>query len=111
MTLDPKELELFEQSVVALNKLNVEVARLRSDVARLWARIEPFEDEATKAYEPFNDPKPKTFRDVLDTFEKVRKSLVNSQMTIGLVEARINQIHNDSWSREDMKPWLKGADK
>ncbi len=107
MTIEPLEVELFEKSVVALEKLNIEVARLSGDVSKLWARIEPREKEVERIFEPRDIVNLKTFRDVLRHFEVLRQSIVQSQHTIGFIESRISQIYDDAWSREEMKPWLK----
>ena len=98
---------LFERSVVALEKLAFEAARLRSDVARLAGRIEPFENEHEIAVEQGYHPKLSSFRDVLNYFQQVRDDLRASENKVQRIAGIIDQIQNDSWSRQDMRPWLK----
>ena len=104
-----EERKLFERSVIALEKMANEVRRLRGDVERLNARLEPFEGEPNYEHDPYPWKAPKTFRDVLDMFEKVRSELYHSESTISRVGARVDQIRDDAWSRDELKPWIKGA--
>lgn len=101
------EKELFARSVVALEKLVHETARLRGDVVRLYGRIEPFEGEIEVPYAPHYYEPPKTFRDVLDAFTAVRKQIERCEGIINLTSARVNQIRDNAWSRGEMRPWLK----
>lgn len=106
MTDDEKR--LFERSVIALEKLANETARLRGDVVRLAGRIVPFEGEKDHEFPGYySDKSPKNFREVLDVFNGVRRQVLHCEGTLNRVSAYIDQIRNDSWSRQDMKPWIK----
>lgn len=107
--MDDAEKRLFERSVIAVERLAREVPRLRSDVERLNNRIEPFEDEPDYQPVSYAMPKPKTFRDVLDNFERVRRDVEECESIIRRMGARMEQIRDDAWSRNDMKQWLKGG--
>ena len=107
MTLSAIEIELFQKSVLELEKLNVEVARLRSDVNTLWRRIEPFEDESPKVFPSYDIGRPRNLSEVVKEFTRLRKDVVECQSIILWIKALLDQIQNDSWSRADMKPWIK----
>ena len=105
--MNEQEKRLYERSVTALEKIAKELPRLSRDVQNLVNRIEPFEDDRRISDSSYERPKPKNFREVLDLFEKARQDIENAEHTIQRMGARIDQIHNDSWSRDDLKPWIK----
>jgi len=107
MTQRERERLLFEKSVKVLDSINTETARLRSDVHRLANRIEPFEGTNDFTYKKPYSAEPKNFREVLQVFETVRQQLIDAQHEIQKMSARIDQIHNASWSRDELKPWIK----
>ena len=105
--MDNDEQALFQRSVVSLEKLGREVARLREEVSKLAARIEPYEGEPDLRADNSSPARLKTFRDVLDHFEAVRRGLQGTERDVAFIRSRIDQITNDSWSRSDLKPYLK----
>lgn len=105
--MDDDEQALFQRSVVALEKLGREVARLREEVTKLAARIEPYEGEPDFRADYSLPSRLKTFREVLDHFESVRRRLEGTERDVAFIRSRIDQITNDSWSRSDLKPYLK----
>lgn len=99
----------FARSVELIEKLCNETARLRQDVNRLSARIQPFEGEAIPDLARFEFyRKPKTFRDVIGLIEQTRIAIRDCEYAVSKATARVEQIASDGWSREDMKPYLKG---
>lgn len=105
--MNEDEVKLYERAVIAIEKLSHEVPRLRRDVQTLVNRIEPFEGDRVIPDVGQPKPKPVNFREVLDRFEDARKDIRNAEHSLQIMSARLDQIHNDSWSREDIKPWLK----
>lgn len=90
-------------------KLTNEVGRLRRDIAGLHARIEPFEGEVPAQLPHSNLPQPAKRRlvDELERLQEARQTIDACERHVGAMRATLDEIANDSLSREEMKPWLR----
>ena len=92
-----------------VTKLTAEVARLRRDIAGLHARIEPYEGEIPPAQPWGETPAPRT-RNLIDELARLqlaRGTIESCERHLNAMRAKLDEIANDSISREEMKPWLK----
>jgi hypothetical protein len=92
----------------ATNKLVYEVARLRTDIARLHSRIEPFEGEVRRPDPLPADMKFRTFLEALDGIADARASIQSCEYHLSSIRGMLDGISSDAISREEMRPWLKG---
>lgn len=94
-----------------VTKLTSEVERLRRDIAGLHARIEPFEGEVRRAM-PLDEPSAPRTRNLMDELARVqlaRGTIESCERHLNAMRAKVDEIANDSLSREEMKPWLAPA--
>jgi prefoldin subunit 5 len=92
-----------------INKLISEVERLRRDIAALHARIEPFEGELPAGL-PNDQPTVPRTRNLMEELHRLqitRGKIDACERHLNAMRATMDEIANDSISREDMKPWLK----
>lgn len=93
-----------------ITKLTAEVERLRRDIAGLHGRIEPFDDEAVRASLPLEEPmlpRARNLADELTRLQLARGTIQSCERHLNAMRAKLDEISNDSHSREEMKPWIK----
>lgn len=90
-------------------KLTAEVERLRRDIAGLHARIEPFEGEVVAQLPWEEPPAPRTrnLMDELSRLQSARGKIESCERHLNAMRSKIDEIANDSLSRDEMKPWLR----
>ncbi|MFG1302142.1 hypothetical protein V5F49_20340 [Xanthobacter sp. V3C-3] len=95
-----------------LDRIARDVANLTASVNRLSGRITPFDDERTHTptYIPLNVPrKPQpepTIKTVLEAVRALSRRMDAPIRELQFIAARIDQISNDAWSRDDLKQYL-----
>jgi hypothetical protein len=99
------ELELAQKIVSSAEKLLHEVFRLRSDIAKLHARIEPFDNErdfTVSLGKPI-----RTMSEALAAIDEARQGVISAEYHLNAVRAGMDGISKDAISREEMKPYIK----
>jgi ABC-type transporter Mla subunit MlaD len=100
----------FASVVDAAERLIREIARLRSDIARLLDRLEPFEEEKTRLADiaRFGEVETaKTLPDALKMLTDARREIKNAEYDLNAIRARMDEVANDTMSRDEIKPYLK----
>jgi hypothetical protein len=92
-------------------KLCRHVDALEKSVTRLAGRIDPFEDEKEPAGRPRIDfqifkGQGATLDAVFSLLRQVDARIGNIEFDVNAMRAKIDQISNDSWSRDDLKKYL-----
>ena len=113
--LEPYQMSEVHDQIARLadgvTKLTGEIQRLRRDIASLHARIEPFEGEVRQAM-PLEEPTAPRTRSLMDELARLqlaRGTIESCERHLNAMRAKVDEIANDSLSREEMKPWLGPA--
>lgn len=99
-------LVLFERATVAAEKLANEVSRLRVDVVRLHARLDPFAGEPERPY-PEDAARPKTLDELLQSIDDARRYIFAIERDVSRIRGVVDAIDADAIAREEMKPFLR----
>ena len=88
-------------------------------MARLSGRLEPFENEAAPVGKPWIeslthrygirdaiDGIPGTTEGAMTILRQLARQVEGVERHASAIRAHLDQISNDAWSREDMKPYL-----
>lgn len=93
-----------------VSKLCRLVASLDRGVRQLSGRIEPFEGEVEPAYRPWIkcriDSSGPTLKDILDVLRQADSHIEAIERDVAACQAKIDQISNDAWSRDDFKAYV-----
>ena len=93
-----------------ITKLTSEVERLRRDIAGLHDRLEPFDNEQIRPMLPLEEvgaPRVRNLADELARLQLARGTIEGCERHLNAMRAKLDEISNDSHSREEIKPWIK----
>lgn len=93
--------------VEAANKLAYEVARLRTDIARLHGRIEPFKDEVKRLDPLWPDERVRNASEALNAIAEARKSIQGCEYHLADIRGVIDSISKDAIPRHELKPYIR----
>jgi hypothetical protein len=103
-------LDAVTKLTAVAEKLLRETERLRNDVARLNARIEPIDGHENRFDDRQPPPSPVVRWPVpaaLNMIDSARQGILNCEHELSAIRARIDNIAEDAISREELKPWIK----
>jgi hypothetical protein len=105
-------LDAVNKLTAVADKLLHETERLRRDVEKLNARVQPIEGQgdfpAGSRDEPPPTPKIKwPVVEALNMIDRARRSVMNCEYDLSAIRARMDNIAGDALSRDEMKPWIK----
>lgn len=104
--------EILRQVAAHTEKLVNEVRRLRGDVMRLHGRIVPFDSEVVVTEVPalpgVAGARQRRWRlvDALNLIADARREIIDAEMHLSAIRARMDEIASDAISREEMKPYI-----
>jgi hypothetical protein len=107
--LPPATLDMIGAEMV---KLCRHVDALEKSVTRLAGRIDPSEDEKEPAGRPridfqiFKNQQGATLDAVFSLLRQVDARVGSLELDFNAMRAKVDQISNDSWSRDDLKKYL-----
>jgi hypothetical protein len=102
-------LDAVKRLTAVAEKLLHETERLRGDVARLNARLDPIEGDEDDVYD---EPPPLArvkwpVPDALNVIDQARRNILNCEHELSAIRARVDTIAEDVVSREEIKHLIK----
>lgn len=101
-----------EDIAAKVEKLGRYVESLAGEVRKLSARIAPFAPEKVESVEDADGPyhriplgKP-TLKSVAEGVSQVDRGIRAIEMDFALIRAKVDQISNSAWSRDEFKRYL-----
>jgi hypothetical protein len=103
-------LDAVKKLTAVAEKLLHETERLRRDVEKLNARVQPTEEQEDQLGAGDDPPPiPKVtwpVAEALNMIDRARRSIMNCEFDLSAIRARMDDIAR-GLSREEMKPWIK----
>jgi predicted nucleic acid-binding Zn-ribbon protein len=92
-----------------LAKAVVEIQRLQNDIAKLDAKIEPFDKRHRydKGYDRGEVGRDKSSEDAFGRLTDIRNAIRGCEAHIGKVRTQLDDMAEHAASRDAMKPYLK----